>query len=28
MGMEQGDSREGKEGEFAVIEAYKQSDNF
>ena len=28
VGMEHGNSREGKEGEQAVIDAYKQSDNF
>lgn len=28
VGMEHGNSRQGKEGEKAVIEAYKQSDNF
>jgi len=28
LGMEHGNSQKGKEGELAVIEAYKQSDNF
>ncbi|WP_299798414.1 TIM barrel protein [uncultured Maribacter sp.] len=28
LGMEHGNSREGKEGELAVIEAYKKVDNF
>lgn len=28
MGMEHGNSKQGKEGELAVIEAYRQSDNF
>ena len=28
LGMEHGNSKKGKEGETAVIEAYKQSDNF
>ena len=28
LGMEHGNSIEGKEGELAVIEAYKASDNF
>jgi len=28
MGMEHGNSKQGKVGEFAVIEAYRKVDNF
>jgi len=28
MGMEHGNAKEGKEGELALIQAYRESDNF